>query len=215
MHNMRVGKVFVDFSVVAAEDEATKTWPVSWSVNNVLVFGRGNRVHYKSLSNNEDVAQLCKLRDSSGDLRFLECGGKDQPNVVASGTSSGCIQIWDISTKKSTVSWQVTGASAMKWNAQTLTVGLQKGTIKHYDSRTPKSKESIKRVTRHQAKITSLAWNMEGKYYASGDETGVVFCWDIRQPGIPVEEVGELVQRRRKIQHAGAVTASPLTSVRY
>jgi len=171
------------------------------------VFGRGNRVHYKSLTNNEDVAQLCKLRDSSGDLRFLECGDRDQPNTVAAGTSTGYLQLWDISTKKSTGSWQANGASAMKWNGPTLTVGLQKGTIKHYDSRTPKSKESIKRVTRHQAKITALAWNVEGKYYASGDETGMVFCWDIRQPGVPVEEVGDMVQRRRKIQHTGAVTA--------
>ncbi|KAI0085501.1 WD40-repeat-containing domain protein [Irpex rosettiformis] len=204
---MRVGKVFIDFFATATGDEAAKTWPVSWSVNNVLVFGRGNRVHYKNLTTNEDVAQLCKLKESVGDLRFLECAGKDQPNTVAAGTSTGCIQIWDISAKKNTAAWQATGASVMKWNGHMVTVGLQKGTIKHYDSRTPKSKETIKRVTRHQAKITSLAWNTEGKLYASGDETGVVFVWDIRHPGVPVEQVGDMVQRRRKIQHTGAVTA--------
>lgn len=205
-HHMRLGKVFIDFSVVAPEDEAGKTWPVSWSVNNVLVFGRGNRVHYKNLAVNEDVAQLCKLKDNHGDLRLLECGGKDQANVVAAGTSTGHIQMWDLATKKNTGSWQVNGATAMKWNGQQLTVGLQKGAIKHYDTRAPKIKDSVKKVTRHQAKITSLAWNTEGRYYASGDETGTVFVWDIRQNGIPLEDLGDMIQRRRKIQHSGAVT---------
>jgi len=72
----------------------------------------------------------------------------------------------------------------MAWNGSVLTVGGQRGTIRHFDTRikeTAKMKEQSKRVTRHQAQICSLAWHGEGKFFASGDESGIVHVWDSRQ----------------------------------
>ncbi|KAI0946306.1 hypothetical protein AcV7_010318 [Taiwanofungus camphoratus] len=205
--HLRIGKMTIDFSVADA-DAKSGLWPVSWSVQNLVVFSRGNRVHYKNLSASDDVGQLCKLRESHGDLRLIQCGGKEQPNAVALCTTKGLIQVWDLSVKKMTTSWSTKTITSMQWNGPVLTVGGQRGTIRHFDTRikeTSKMKEQTKKVTRHQAKICSLTWNVEGKFLASGDESGLVYVWDARQ-NAPLD-VGDLIQRRRKMQHVGAVHA--------
>ncbi|THH28763.1 hypothetical protein EUX98_g5428 [Antrodiella citrinella] len=204
--NMRA-KVDVDFNV-SAEDAAAGCFPASWSEYNVVLFGRGNRVYYKNLlTNSEQVIQLCKVRDNYGSLKLIDSGGKDQPGIVALSTSKGYIQLWDLMGKKMTTQWHTTGVTAMKWNGPVLTVGGPRGAIRHFDIRVPseKLKESAKRITRHQASICGLSWQNEGKLYASADESGLVHVWDARQ-NAPLD-IGELIQRRKKIQHKGAVTA--------
>jgi cell division cycle protein 20 (cofactor of APC complex) len=189
---------------------------MSWSAQNIVVFARGNRVHYKQLGGAgtvagtaDDIGQLCRLPETRGDLCAIEFGGLDQPSIVALGTSKGYVQIWDVAAKKMTVGWTTKGVTAMKWNGPVLTVGITKGTIRHFDTRVkdaPKIKEQARKITRHQSPISSLSWNSEGKFLASGDETGMVYCWDPRQ-NVPLD-VGEMVHRRKKMQHAGVVTVS-------
>ena len=205
-HFLHTNKFSIDFTLPAA-DPPLGALPLSWSQQGILLFSRGNRVHYKNIATGEDVGQLCKLRESWGDLGLIECGGKDQSNVVAIGTRKGYVLIWDLASKKITKSWSTKGVESMKWNGPVLTVGGPKGSIKQYDTRikeTSKMKEQAMRVTRHQTRISRLAWNVDGKYLASGDESGVVLCWDARQK-VPLD-VGEFVQRRKKIQHTGAIT---------
>lgn len=205
-HFLRNTKVTIDFSSPLVDTVAGFSL-LSCSSQNVLFFSRGNRVHFKNLTTSEEVGQLCKLQDSHGDLRMIECSGTDQSDVVALGTSKGLVQIWDVKAKKMTASWSTKGVSAMRWNGAVLTIGGLKGTIRHYDTRinpTPKMKEQARKVTRHQARITSLAWNIDGNILASGDETGIIYCWDPRQK-IPLD-VGDFVQRRKKMQHLGIAT---------
>ena len=110
-HHLRNAKVTIDYSAPPAAADPLPELAVaapllSCSAANVLFFSRGNRAHYKNLmTTTEDVGQLCKLQDSHGDLRIIECGGVDQPDVVALGTSKGLIQIWDVKAKKKTASW--------------------------------------------------------------------------------------------------------------
>ncbi|GJE99363.1 WD40 repeat domain-containing protein [Phanerochaete sordida] len=217
-HHLKAGRLAIDFSVsttATQEDPPTEenpfqgpSWPASWGVSNVLYFSRGNRVYLKNMSLNEDVAQMCKLKESHGDLRILECGGRDQANVLASATSKGYIQLWDVTARKSTLSWQCKGAVSMRWNGPVLTVGCLKGAVRHYDTRiatTSKMREQSRRAIRHQKPITSLAWNGEGKLLASGDDSGLILCWDDRMQ-MPLD-VGEHNGRRKKMVHNGAITA--------
>lgn len=214
-YHLRNTKLTIDFSVLPAPDDplpelAAGVPLLSCSATNVLFFSRGNRVHYKNLmTTTEDVGQLCKLQDSHGDLRIIECGGTDQPDVVALGTSKGLVQIWDVKAKKTTASWSTKGVSVMRWNGPVLTVGGLKGTIRHYDTRvalTSKMKEQARKVTRHQSRITSLEWNVDGKILASGDQSGTVYCWDLKEK-VPLD-IGEFIQRRKKMQHGGAISVS-------
>ncbi|TFY50978.1 hypothetical protein EVJ58_g10801, partial [Rhodofomes roseus] len=205
--NMRTDKVIVDFSVVE-EEWSKRVWPVSWSENNILLFGRGARVHYKNLSANEAIGQLCKFREDQGNLRLIECAGKDYPNLVAVSSSNGHIQLWDLAAKKMVSKWSTKSTAAIQWNGPILTVGGERGSIRQFDTRVPdttKMKEQAKKTMRHQSKISSLAWNIDGKFLASGDESGQVHIWDPRLQNAPLE-VGEMIQRRKKIQHVGVIT---------
>jgi cell division cycle 20, cofactor of APC complex len=203
---LKNSKITIDFTG-CADGVLGMTWPMALSQRNILVFGRGNRVHLKNLTINEDIVGLAKVKD--GHLRLLECGGEDLPNAIALATSKGLIQIWDITAKKMTTSWETKPVTSMTWNGPVLTVGGEKGSIRHFDTRIKdagKMKDQTKRVLRHQARITSLAWNHDGKVLASGDEGGMVYCWDSRQ-NAPLD-VGDLIQRRRKMHHTGAVRVS-------
>lgn len=206
-YHLRNTKVTIDFSAPPGCDPTGASPLLSCSAQNVLFFSRGNRVHYKNPTTTEEIGQLCKLQDTHGDLRIIECAGIDLPDVVALGTSKGLVQIWDVKAKKKTASWSTKGVTAMRWNGPVLTIGGLKGTIRHYDTRispTPKMKEQARKVTRHQARITCLDWNIDGKILASGDQSGTVYCWDSREK-VPLD-VGEFVQRRKKMQHPGAIS---------
>lgn len=208
-HHLHNTKIAIDFSPlpVASVGSAASTLPVGLSPQGILLFSRGNRIHYKNISTNEDIGQLCKLQESRGDLTIIECGGVNQPAIAALGTNKGIVQIWDITSKKPTTSWSTKGIASMRFNGPVLTIGGLKGTIRQYDTRikeASKMKEQVRKVTRHQGRISSLSWNVDGRFLASGDENGTVYCWDSRQ-AVPLD-VGEFVQRRKKMQHSGAIT---------
>ncbi|KAI0031791.1 WD40-repeat-containing domain protein, partial [Vararia minispora EC-137] len=195
-----------------ADDILGDTFPMSWSQGSTLVFGRGNRIHMKNIGLlNEDVFVLSKLKEHHGTLRLLECGDASSPNHVAIATSKGLIQIWDVLTKKMVRTWYTKPPTALRWAGPVLSVGGEKGTIRHFDTRindASRMKDETKKVTRHQARITSLAWNHDGRVLASGDAGGVIHCWDNRVNQLGPLDVGDQIQRhRRKMQHAGAVKA--------
>lgn len=211
----------IDYSGPSVGDNATPMTttahpPIGWSHSNALVFGRGNRVYHKTMADTEGVAQqLTKLSDSMGGLRLVQCGGTEQPNVIVLATASGHTQLWDLGAKKVVQQWKMKGPSAMVFNAAMLTIGDDKGTLRHYDTRATdpaKMRDQAKKVTRHQGRITALAWARDRQMYASGDQNGLIHVWDIRSPRLPLE-VGEMVQRRRKMQHVGAITVRVLPLV--
>ncbi|KAJ7270635.1 WD40-repeat-containing domain protein [Mycena haematopus] len=180
--------------------------PLTYSSHNHnLYFSRGNRVHHRNMITADTVSQLCKLQDKHGDLTLLQAGAGDQ---LAVATSKGIVQLWDTQSKKLVCSWTTKGVASMAWNANVLSIGGTKGTVVLYDTRiqpTSKMKEQAWKVTRHQASIATLAWNVDGKLLASGDESGVVYTWDSRTK-VPLD-VGEFYQRRKKIQHAKPISA--------
>ncbi|TFY80790.1 hypothetical protein EWM64_g3229 [Hericium alpestre] len=203
---LRNAKISIDFA--GSDDCIGHTWPVSWSHKNIIVFGRGNRVYLKNLATSQDIVGLAKLKEDLGMLRLLECGDELFPNTVSLATSQGYVQIWDLAAQKMVTEWRTKPVTAMKWSGTTLAVGGEKGAIRHFDTRIKepsKMKDQAKKVLRHQARISSLAWNHDGRILASGDESGIIYCWDARKNG-PLD-VGDLIQRRRKMQHDGIVKA--------
>lgn len=195
------------------------TAPLSWSLSNNLVFGRGNRVHSKNLNNSDAIPDgLLKVKEKHGTLRHLACAGSDAPNTLALSTSSGMIQLFDMHTRQIIRSFTTTRQppTALCWspNPSILSVGGEKGHVRHFDTRikeSAKMKEQARRVTRHQALIWSIAWREDGLTLASGDGSGVVLCWDARMNSkgdytTPLD-VGDMDKRRRKMQHVGPVKA--------
>ncbi|KAF7297354.1 WD-REPEATS-REGION domain-containing protein [Mycena indigotica] len=224
-YNLRATRLAIDFSLPLAtgsNSESTTTeptppasrrsLPLAYSAQQILYFGRGNRVHYRSMvniPNNAEVGQLCRIQDKHGDLALLEAGGIEQRDgTVALATTTGNIQLWDTEAKKLVVGWTTKEASALSCYGNIVTVGTAKGGIRHYDIRiqpTKKMKEQATKVTRHEARIGALQWNIDGRLIASGDDNGVVFTWDTRTK-TPLD-VGEFYQRRKKMQHEGKISA--------
>lgn len=202
-------------SVDGNERDVELVCPLSWSSQNILAFPRGNRIYLKNITSTvEDVGYTFKPSKKHGILRMLDfC--RDVPNLLALGTSNDNIELWDIESKKMTRSWSATGVTCLEWNeGRVLAVGDKKGSIQYYDTRIDDRKEmKMKKgkVTRHEAPITTISWNRKDpKYLASGDKDGVIYYWDSRQDA-PLK-VGEMVQRRRKMQHDHAVSVSALSS---
>ncbi|KAL0574033.1 hypothetical protein V5O48_007917 [Marasmius crinis-equi] len=217
-YHLSCTKTSIDFSLPTATAEAASEntlasyLPLTCSTANMLFFTRGNRLHYKNLMTSEDIGQLFRLKEKYGDVQVLACGGIEQSNTIAVSTSTGYVHIWDVATKKATMLWHsgspARNVGAMQWNGQVLTVGEVKGTIRFFDTRispVKKMKGEARKLIRHQSRITHLSWNDNKKYLATGDDSGTVYCWDDRQKS-PLD-VGEYVQRRKKIQHDSAVTA--------
>ncbi|KIK66282.1 hypothetical protein GYMLUDRAFT_257676 [Collybiopsis luxurians FD-317 M1] len=211
LYNIRDTKTTIDFTVPpsSSTSDTNITIPLTCSTQGIVYFTRGNRVHYKNTQTNEDIGQLFKLPEKYGDLKLMVCGGVENSDSLAIATSQGTIQLWDVRAKKMTASWSTKGVGAMQFNGSILTVGGVKGTLRFYDTRiasssTSKMKNDARKLTRHQTRITALAWNEPAKLLATGDESGAIYCWDTRQ-NTPLD-VGEFVQRRKKIQHSASVT---------
>ncbi|KAF5381499.1 hypothetical protein D9757_008171 [Collybiopsis confluens] len=211
LYNIRDTKTFIDFTLPpsTSSTDTDITIPLACSTRSVVYFTRGNRVHYKNMQTNEDIGQLFKLQDKYGDLKRMVCGGVENSDTLAVATTQGTIQLWDVRAKKMTASWSTKGVGAMQFNGSVLTVGGVKGTLRFYDTRmassaAAKMKSDARKLTRHQSRVTAMAWNEPGKLLATGDESGAINCWDNRQ-NTPLD-VGEPVQRRKKIQHSVGVT---------
>ncbi|KAJ7827879.1 hypothetical protein B0H14DRAFT_3873485 [Mycena olivaceomarginata] len=191
-----------------------------------LFFSRGNRVYCRSMgmgtgtggdSVGGSVSQVCKLQVQHGALTLLAAGGggggtvdphhhhqqqqqqhSQQPTRLALATSTGAVQVWDVEARRVVCSWGTKGVSAMVWGADgaVLSIGGPKGAIRHYDTRAPQGKTGV----------AALAWSADGRLLASGDAGGVVYTWDARAGRAPLD-VGEFLQRRKKMQHAQPVSA--------
>ena len=196
-----------DYTLPDASDapEVSSARLLTCSASNFVYFTRKNRVYYKNVSatDNTDISQFCKLNDTYGTIRGLDCIGE----TLALGTSQGKIQIWDIQAKKLSLSWSTShDITALAWNRSVLTVGSSNGRIRHYDTRLAagKVRAQAKKVARHARQITCLAWNKTGEFLASGDTGGEVYCW---QDGMnrPLE-IGDATETRiKKIQDSGRI----------
>lgn len=195
--------------------------PLCITTQNDVFFTRGDRVFFKNIMVDAvDAAQLCRLnKEKEGNLRCLSAHSTDQR--VALGTDKGYVRIYDViknqrkDSSSPVLQFSVAGKeiTAMAYhgpsNPSLLSVACSNGAIRQYDTREKpdKNKAAMQKGTRHQSSVLSLAINYEEpRLIASGDTNGTVHCWDMRYLRVPLD-VGEFVQRRKKMLHRGPITA--------
>ncbi|KAI0830275.1 WD40-repeat-containing domain protein [Trametes gibbosa] len=153
-------------------------YPISWSARNAIAVACGRDVYYQNLDT-RDISHLFKLPMNHGKLITIEWAEK-APNLLAAGTSSGDIQLWDTDGTKQLRRWQedaFVDVGGMSWYDKVLAVGLGDGVITLYDARQP---DAIGRIESHKDKVHGLRWRHDGNYLASSDQQGVVQLWDSR-----------------------------------
>lgn len=187
-------------------------FPITWSRKNLIAVACGNDIFYQNL-NSRVVTRLCKVDVSMpGELQSIEWAGRGRESILALGSSTGVVQVWDAGQAGGQGSllriWrenQSSGVGGLAWNEDLLSVGLSDGTISLFDTR---SKAEARRVSAHRGKVLGIKWSTDGLYMASGDDLGMVYIWDKRAGKQLLDESTQ----SSKMRHQGPVKVSPINS---
>jgi cell division cycle protein 20 (cofactor of APC complex) len=179
--------------------------PITWSKGNLIAVACANDVYYQDL-HNKAVSHMCQPDvGPSGFLHSIEWAGEGRDTILASGTSTGVVQIWDAGREggvgKHLRTWreaESTGVGSLDWNGDLLAVGAHDGRISLFDVR---SKTDASSVSAHKGRALGLKWSMDGSYLASGDEFGMVCIWDKRAG----KDIFDESTHAKKIRHRGPV----------
>ncbi|KAI0920626.1 hypothetical protein AcV5_010313 [Taiwanofungus camphoratus] len=154
-------------------------FPLSWSARNAIAVACGRDVYYQDLDTRV-ISHLGTLaKRNHGRLASIEWS-RENPALLAAGTTMGSVQLLDADTKKIVQEWRAKDWSAvggLNWREGLLAVGLADGNVELYDAREPKE---TCRLTMHKAKVHGVRWSVGGDYLATGDQHGVVQIWDAR-----------------------------------
>ncbi|KAF9458693.1 quinon protein alcohol dehydrogenase-like superfamily [Collybia nuda] len=181
--------------------------PITWSKRNLIAVACSNDVYYQNL-NNKVVSHMCEPHvGTGGSLHAIEWAGEGRETLLASGTSTGVVQVWDAGLvggkAKHLRLWQDGQSAAvggLDWYDDLLAVGSHNGTISLFDIR---SKAEANSISAHKDKIIGLKWSVDGSYLASGDEQGTVYVWD-KKAG---KELFSEATKGRKMKQSGPVKA--------
>lgn len=161
---------------------------LDWSCTNLVAIGLDNQVYIWNAETGA-VSSLCTVTnpsspagatDDEGDeyvcsLRFAEDG-----SYLAIGTSSGPIQIYDVTTaqRTRTMAGHPSRVAALSWSGAILSSGGKEGGIWNSDVRVAQHKVSEMRG--HRAEVCGLEWRRDGAGGLSGGGQGVrpgSFLW--------------------------------------
>lgn len=160
-------------------------YPLSWSKKNVIAVACGHDIYYQNLDTRE-IAHLCNLpRSTMGRIRALEFAEDVAScNLVALGTTTGSVQVWDTGEEKkriglwSDANWA--GATVVSWKgakSQEFVVGRHDGKMSLYDVRVEKEVSGWKG---HKGDVFGAKWSEDQRFLASVDNRGTVLVWDSR-----------------------------------
>ncbi|XP_041357187.1 cell division cycle protein 20 homolog [Gigantopelta aegis] len=169
---------------------------LDWSVNNLLAVCLGSSLYLWN-ANNGEIQQLMQMEqpgDYIGAVSWIKEG-----NFLAVGTSSGDVELWDVSQEKKVRT--MTGHSArvgcLSWNSYILSSGSRSGNIHHHDVRV--ANHHIGTLNGHTQEVCGLKWSPDGRYLASGGNDNLLNIWS--------SNVDEIQPIHTFSQHLAAVKA--------
>ncbi|POW19796.1 hypothetical protein PSHT_04317 [Puccinia striiformis] len=146
----------VPFKVLDAPDLADDYYLnlVDWSSTNVLAVGLGSQVY------------------------LWQCSSASKGNILAIGTDSGKVHIWDTQVGKRvrTMEGHESRIGCMDWNDYILTSGSRDRSIVHRDVRA--ADHWLSRVNVHKQEVCGLKWNTSTNQLASGGNDNRLLIWE-------------------------------------
>jgi len=149
---------------------------VDWSSSNWLGVGLGTCVYLWSASTSE-VNRLCDLAESDDSVTSVCWNQKG--SLVAVGTQTGQVQLWDVTTSKKirTLPGHTARVGALAWNGDLLSSGSRDRFIYQRDIRAPGS-ASERTLVSHRQEVCGLKWSPDGTLLASGGNDNRLYIWD-------------------------------------
>ena len=151
--------------------------PIDWGSKNILSVCLGpydylwnyNNLETNLLSKNINEVEYCTSN-------FMENG-----ICIALGLDNGEIELWDIEKriKIRNLSGHDMRVGTLAWNGYNLFSGSKDTTILGHDVRI-KNNVIMKLAKGHTKEISTIKWNQDFKYLASGGNDNLVCLWDIR-----------------------------------
>ncbi|KAF9800798.1 hypothetical protein IEO21_10292 [Rhodonia placenta] len=148
-------------------------FPLTWSAQNAIAVACGRDLYYQDLGT-RNITHLGTLpRRGHEHLVSIEWS-RTHPQMLAAGTSTGVLQLWDTNASGTTRDWHCKdfgGTGGMDWWGDLLAVGEEEGTVELFDAREP---QAVSTLSVHKHKVLGVKWSTDGDYLATGDERGVV-----------------------------------------
>ncbi|KAJ8309898.1 hypothetical protein KUTeg_011763 [Tegillarca granosa] len=137
---------------------------LDWSVNNHLAVALGGAVYLWNASS---------VQMTISGVSWIKEG-----NIIAIGTNSGNIQLWDAGQQKlvRTMTGHAARVASMSWNTYILSSGSRTGVIRHDDVRV--ADHAVAHLNNHSQEVCGLSWSPDGKLLASGGNDNVLNIWD-------------------------------------
>jgi len=147
---------------------------IDWSTMNYLAVGLATSVYLWDASNSK-VTKLCDLGIQNM-ATSVACSGKAP--LLALGTNSGEVQIWDVEKVKllSTLQGHSLRVGAMSWSTSLLSTGSRDKTILQRDLRVNSS--FIAKLTGHKQEICGLKWSFDEQQLCSGGNDNKLLIWN-------------------------------------
>lgn len=146
---------------------------IDWSEQNVLAVGLSSCVYLWS-AQSSNVTKLCDfgLLDMATSVSWSAKG-----NLLAIGTNSGEVQLWDPEKMKRVHSQKYHSARVgiSAWNGNLITSGSRDKSILIRDIRNNES--AVKVLAGHKQEVCGLKWSFDGQMLASGGNDNKLFLW--------------------------------------
>lgn len=165
---------------------------VDWSSTNILSVGLGTCVYLWSACTSQ-VTRLCDLsgqEDNRSD-KVTSVSWSERGNLVAVGTETGSVQVWDVITNKqvTVLSGHTNRVGALAWNGDVLSSGSRDRSILQRDVRTP-SVIAERKLDGHRQEVCGLKWSPDNQNLASGGNDNRLFVWNMHST-TPVQSYTE------------------------
>ncbi|GAB6028900.1 hypothetical protein CHUAL_004699 [Chamberlinius hualienensis] len=172
---------------------------IDWGATNMLAVGLSSNLYlWNATSGGIDF-----LTELSGDKYVSSVSWIEDGSFLGVGTSSGDVELWDITQKKRVrcMTGHTARVGALTWNEYILTSGSRSGYINHHDVRVPN--HFVASNASHSQEVCGLRWSPNRRYLASGGNDNLIHVW----PAVSSERYAESKPIYTFNQHTSAVKA--------
>ncbi|KAA8494868.1 Anaphase-promoting complex subunit cdc20 [Porphyridium purpureum] len=154
---------------------------LDWNKQNILAVALGQIVYLWNASSGT-IEQLCEVPSDTPDDYISSVSWIQDGNVLAVGTGSCDLQLWDTDRLSMIRSMKSHAArvSSLAWNGPLLSSGSRDATIHNHDVRIAQHVVA-ELAGAHQQEICGLKWNSQGTQLASGGNDNLLCIWDAGQ----------------------------------